>query len=372
MPTANVWYVRRGLALGDRVQHPSRGEGTIVVLDPESERVHIKFDIAKHGMHRYRESSWLKKFAAQSPNTVRRKSLVAWEEDSKRMLLFEACKAGKDAAGTERLTRSASCFLCPATELGEEGLTPLMLCIRHGDRMVPAARAMLMDASPAALRTACRAPSKYAGADALWFACRANAAVKGGELIASLLERSPSITSRDAVNGTTALWQACANGLAEPAAILAERGADVNVIERETGRSCLYAATAAGSVAIVRMLVARGAEINASDVHGTNALWRACYAKLGPLALFLIEQGADVRSTSLLKGWDCLLCACSAGLIAVANVLLKKGVDVKKGVDLRDGTNGASNAKARGAHTETNTHTHTHTLPLRTFGFLCQ
>ena len=127
------------------------------------------------------------------------------------------------------------------------------------------------------------------------------------------------------LNGTTALWHACANGLAHAAARLVEDGADVNVVERESGRSALYAAVAAGDAATARVLVARGADVDALDVHGTNALWRACYAKRGALALFLVKAGADVHSTSALKGWDCLLCACSAGLIQVAHALLEAG-----------------------------------------------
>ena len=330
-----AWYEAENLSVGTHVAHPSRGGGVVVALDSDSQRVHVKFDQVEHGMHRYRQASWVKKFKAVAP---RREKVQVWEEESRFASLRELCTRGVDAMGAERLALALPGDT-PAERRCDDGTTLLMLCCRRGAAMAQPALAMVRRASAAALRTPCVAPSRYAGADALWWACRARPPSPAGRaLIALLLERGATVSAVAALDGTTALWHACTNGMAHAAAALVKRGADVNVSERESGRSALYAAVAVGDEATARMLIACGADIDALDVHGTNALWRACYAKRGALALFLVKSGADVHSTSILKGWDCLLCACSAGLIQVAHALLEAGASASA-ADARDGTN---------------------------------
>ena len=159
----------------------------VVALDSESQRVHVKFDQAAHGMHRYRQASWVKKFKAVAERRVKMK---VWEEESKFASLRELCARGVDALGAERLALTLPGD-APAERRGDDGTTLLMLCCRHGEAMAQPALAMARRASAAALRTQCVAPSRYAGADALWWACRARPPTPAGAaLIALLIEVS--------------------------------------------------------------------------------------------------------------------------------------------------------------------------------------
>lgn len=62
-----TWWEAEGLAIGVSVTHPTRGHGIVVdVTQPSDDevnetRVHVQFDIAKEKLHRYNQTSWMKK-----------------------------------------------------------------------------------------------------------------------------------------------------------------------------------------------------------------------------------------------------------------------------------------------------------------------
>ena len=58
-----MWHQRMHLTLGTEVVHPRRGRGVVVKLERDgTQRVHVKFNGAEHGTHRYKQQSWDAKF----------------------------------------------------------------------------------------------------------------------------------------------------------------------------------------------------------------------------------------------------------------------------------------------------------------------
>ena len=57
--TGSQWWVREHIEVGEQVTHPKRGDGTVIRINPKSDRrVHVEFAFGE--IHRYAESSWVK------------------------------------------------------------------------------------------------------------------------------------------------------------------------------------------------------------------------------------------------------------------------------------------------------------------------
>ena len=57
--TGSQWWVREQIEVGEQVTHPKRGDGTVIRINPKSDRrVHVEFAFGE--IHRYAESSWVK------------------------------------------------------------------------------------------------------------------------------------------------------------------------------------------------------------------------------------------------------------------------------------------------------------------------
>ena len=76
---AGDWWMVRGIAIGDPVTHPRRGEGVVVAINPDDDgRIHVQFSVAGSGsesesrVHRYRQASWHKLTHESSAWWVRR------------------------------------------------------------------------------------------------------------------------------------------------------------------------------------------------------------------------------------------------------------------------------------------------------------
>ena len=56
--STSMWWVKLGVALGDKVKDAKRGNGAVVAINPDNDGlVHIEF--SKNGaVHRYAEVSW--------------------------------------------------------------------------------------------------------------------------------------------------------------------------------------------------------------------------------------------------------------------------------------------------------------------------
>jgi hypothetical protein len=53
-----TWWLSRGIARGDAVKHPSRGEGSVVAINPEGDGlVHVEFK-ELGSVHRYKQDTW--------------------------------------------------------------------------------------------------------------------------------------------------------------------------------------------------------------------------------------------------------------------------------------------------------------------------
>ena len=58
--STSVWWVKLGVALGDKVKHAKRGDGAVVAINPDNDGlVHIEFN-ENGAVHRYAEVSWEK------------------------------------------------------------------------------------------------------------------------------------------------------------------------------------------------------------------------------------------------------------------------------------------------------------------------
>ena len=119
-------------------------------------------------------------------------------------------------------------------------------------------------------------------------------------------------------NGSTALNRASVKGNAEMVLFLISKGADVNY----TGLKGLGSPPLSDveNVEVAKILLKNGADIHFRDGLGTTCLDRAIYSKKPELAVFFIEQGADVHNISD-EGWTPILHSVQNGLDEVTKAL---------------------------------------------------
>ena len=109
-----------------------------------------------------------------------------------------------------------------------------------------------------------------------------------------LLEAGADVNAADDQGGTPLHYAARANS-AESVGMLLEAGADVDA-RHETGATPLHWA-AGGPLASVQLLAEAGADVNARDENGETPLHRAVRLGNPPVAVYLLELGADSTLT---------------------------------------------------------------------------
>jgi ankyrin repeat protein len=108
---------------------------------------------------------------------------------------------------------------------------------------------------------------------------------------------------------------------------LLKQGVDVNA-RNERGQTAVLLAAAGGYSEAARLLLKQGADVNAGDKSGETTLMLA--AKGGHLGILneLLNCGARINATNSLPMTAILYAVMSDQVLAVAEVLVKKGADV--------------------------------------------
>ena len=213
------------------------------------------------------------------------------------------------------------------------------------------------------------------GATALWLAAMNGSAPVVGRLLEAGAAANVALTM-----GETPLMTAARSGSLEVVELLLEHGADVNAAEHERGQTALMWAAAQQQADVARILIAHGADLHArttvwhqlentagntnpsgnfrmahggstplvfvarhgdvdtarvlvdagADVNdiaaaGTSALAIAAHSGHAPLAIYLLEQGADASASE--AGYTPLHAAVLRGEVRLVSALLEHGAD---------------------------------------------
>lgn len=162
--------------------------------------------------------------------------------------------------------------------------------------------------------------------------------IDGGDaLIYSILKKDPAMVDllldngaaldRRYDEGKTALIMAIEQGQPAIAKTLIAKGADVNAGD-ENQKTALIHACEKRDAATVKALIAAGANPNAASKYGDMPLDTAIGEKHLVITRFLIENGADFKSTTALTS------AVIAGSREIADLLIAKGADInERGAD---------------------------------------
>jgi ankyrin repeat protein len=128
-----------------------------------------------------------------------------------------------------------------------------------------------------------------------------------------------------------ALLQSVWDGDLDKVQLLLVKGADVN-FAGDKKRTPLMIAVYRRNLDLVEFLVSKGADVNARDGDGQTALIYSCRQRKNAtpdnsIALFLLNNGADVNLRSTKKGFTALMIAAEAGNVELVQKLLEKGAD---------------------------------------------
>ena len=219
------------------------------------------------------------------------------------------------------------------------GATPLWLAATNGSAAL-VARLLEAGADPnVALRM---------GETPLMGAARSGS----GPVVARLLAYGADPNRAERERGQTALMWAAAERHAGVVRHLAAHGGNVHARSRvwhqlentagntnprgnfrmaHGGSTPLLFAARNGDVETARALLAGGADVNDTAAAGTSALVVAAHSGHGPLATYLLQQGADPNAAG--AGYTALHAAVLRSDVALAEALLDHGADVNAAVE---------------------------------------
>lgn len=255
-------------------------------------------------------------------------------------VLFTAAKKG-DVAKLKALLGTGQ----PVNVRDATGKTPLMRTAERG--AIRAASVLLAAGAEVDAQVSDRDSFRF-GCNALFFA-----AESGSEELVEMLLQAGASTHAKASDGTTPLTFAVehksvrmVNALLAAKASLPDDilipsvwndsgeislllvGAGANVDARDSlGQPALHRAAETGQAEVVRALIRTKAKLN-PKANGYTALLAAIHNRHTTCALELIQAGADLKPTDLLKR-DALMNAAVSGQIEVVRALLKAGANPK-------------------------------------------
>ena len=140
-----------------------------------------------------------------------------------------------------------------------------------------------------------------------------------------LLEHGAAVDLKN-WDGQTALHWASSHQ--DVTRLLLEHHANPNMKD-DRGATALHGASSCGCVGAMRLLIEHGANIEEKDMFGYTPLHHICihkgkWAKLDDVAKFLVQNGANVRTTDN-KGVSLLWSACLQTSVEIVRLLLKHG-----------------------------------------------
>ncbi len=149
------------------------------------------------------------------------------------------------------------------------------------------------------------------------------------QTIQKLIVEGADINTKDATNGTTALWLAAENGYTKIVKFLLENGVDVNTKATADNVTALMIASQQGHTDIVKLLLEKDADVNvqASD-NGATAMMAAAENGHTAIVKLLLEKVVDVDVKTTTDGATALIMAAQNGHIEIVKLLLEKGADV--------------------------------------------
>jgi uncharacterized protein len=234
-----------------------------------------------------------------------------------------ACVNGSDRMVDVLLGASANPNLAR-----ESGMTPLMACSRSGN--AKAVSALLRKGADTAARDAVR------GQTALMWAV----AAKHDDVVRSLLEGGADLQARaKPYNLVVSVGGGGGGGRrgAPPAADAPPVPVDNGLKEIHGGFTPLLFAAREGTVESARLLIAAGANPNDASTDGTEALVVAAHSDNAPVAMYLLDHGADPNLAG--AGYAALHAAVLRGNVALVKALLEHkanpNVKLMKGTETR-------------------------------------
>ena len=153
-------------------------------------------------------------------------------------------------------------------------------------------------------------------------------AVETGSLrrAASMLARSPELTSSASRYGSTPLHLAAQRGHLEVVELLVRHGAELDA-EDALGSTPLLEAVSGAHADVAHMLLGRGADASNGDSNGRTPLHSAAAQDSLELAELLLTHNARVEAKDA-DGWTPLLQAIAADARRVSACLLRHGADI--------------------------------------------
>ena len=166
------------------------------------------------------------------------------------------------------------------------------------------------------------------------------------QVVELLLEHGADVNAAEHERGQTALMWAVAQQQADVARLLIDRGADLrarttvwhqlentagntnpsgNFRMAHGGSTPLLLVARHGDVDTARVLVDAGADVNDRAAAGTSTLTIAAHSGHAPLAIYLLEQGANPNATE--AGYTALHAAVLRGEVKLVGALLEHGAD---------------------------------------------
>ena len=172
------------------------------------------------------------------------------------------------------------------------------------------------------------------------------------QTVERLVEHGADVNAAEKERGQTALMWAVAQQHADVASLLIESDADLHArtnvwyqLENTAGNTNtsgnfrmahggstpLLFAVRNGDVETARVLVEAGADVQDTEASGASALVIAAHSAHGPLAIYLLEQGADPNTAG--AGYTALHAAVLRSQVQLVEALLEHGADLNAVVE---------------------------------------
>ena len=153
------------------------------------------------------------------------------------------------------------------------------------------------------------------------------AAQRSNVALAKFLLLHGANPNRQDHHGTTAVYNASANGCLDMVSLLTRHNANIDVVNLD-GRSPIFIAAQQGHAHVVKFLGAKNANVQLTTDGGTASIHMAAYNGYSTVVKLLVGLGVDVNTPGPSEWASPLYCAVKGGRIEVVELLLALGASV--------------------------------------------